>query len=151
MSDRSLLVRSLGAVLAALLFFVLIPMDGAVAQPSEVSAADDAAQPFIVKIHADWCGACVKLNSTFESLHQKLGSGARLVVLDVTDEQTLTRATAEAERLGIREFFDRHKSKTGTVGVLHGATREPIRVMRGETDVAKYEAAVAQAVAGRAS
>jgi hypothetical protein len=36
------------------------------------------------------------------------------------------------------------------VGVLDGATREPVVVLKGETDVAKYEAALAKA-AGTAS
>ncbi len=71
-------------------------------------------------------------------------------MLDVTDRESLARATAEADRLRIRAFFDAYKSKTGTVGILDGVTREPVSVLKGETDVAKYEAALATAQ-GRAS
>ena len=87
---------------------------------------------------------------TLEDLRQRTGDDARIVVLDVTDRESLVRATAEADRLRIRAFFDAYKSKTGTVGILDGVTREPVSVLKGETDVAKYEAALATAQ-GRAS
>ncbi len=118
---------------------------------SQVSAEDDASRPFVVKIHADWCGTCTRLKPTLEALEKKVGDGARLVVLDVTDKQTLARATAEADRLGIREFFDTYKSRTGTVGVLDGASREPVSVLKGELDVAEYQRALAKATASGAS
>ncbi len=121
------------------------------ATAGSVSAAEDASKPFIVKIHADWCGTCTRMNPTFEALEAKLGDRARVVVLDVTDREAEARSTAEADRLGIRPFFDRYKGKTGTVGVLDGRTRDAVTVMKGETDVARYEAAVAAAAAGSPS
>jgi thiol-disulfide isomerase/thioredoxin len=114
---------------------------------SRVSAEEDASRPFVVKIHADWCGTCTRLEPTLDALEKEVGDGARIVVLDVTDKQTLAGATAEADRLGIREFFETYKSKTGTVGVLDGASREPVRVMKGELDVAEYQRALAKAAA----
>jgi thiol-disulfide isomerase/thioredoxin len=118
------------------------------AAADEVSAASDASEPFIVKIHADWCGACTALNGTFDELDVVLGSRARIVVLDVTDRESIARSQEEAERLGLRRFFDAYKSKTGTVGVLHGVTREPVKILKGETDPSAYLAAVALATAG---
>ena len=120
----------------------------AFAETSDVSDASDTEKPFIVKIHADWCGTCTRMNSTFDELDAKLGSKTRIVVLDVTDRDALGRSTQEADRLGIRGFFDRYKGKTGTVGVLNGATREPVKVMKGETDISAYESAVALATEG---
>ena len=112
---------------------------------SEISAADDASRPFVVKIHADWCGTCTRLNPVIDALEERVGSAARVVVLDVTDREAIERSAAEADRLRIRTFFEVHKSKTGTVGVLHGATRRPVRILRGEMDVAEYEAALVEA------
>jgi len=63
-------------------------------------------KPFVVKIHADWCGTCTRMNPTFEALREQESGDARIVVLDVTDKQSLAASTAEADRLGIRSFFD---------------------------------------------
>jgi thiol-disulfide isomerase/thioredoxin len=104
-----------------------------------VSADADASKPFLVKIHADWCGTCARMNPTFEALEQKLGDQTRIVVLDVTDKETVAASRSEADRLGIRTFFDQYKSRTGTVGVLRGDTRETVALLSGETDVARYE------------
>ncbi len=148
MSRRFTSARRLACGLTVLVAFGVAT--GAAGDHHQVSAADDASKPFVVKIHADWCGTCQKLNATLEDLRQRTGDDARIVVLDVTDRESLARATAEADRLRIRAFFDAYKSKTGTVGILDGVTREPVSVLKGETDVAKYEAALATAQ-GRAS
>ena len=103
-----------------------------------------ATTPMVVKIHADWCGTCTRLEPTFEALEQEVGSGARIVVLDVTDKEAVARSAAEAERLGIQGFFDSYKGKTGTVGVLT-ADGKPVSVMKGELDVSKYVAALEKA------
>ena len=145
-------LRSHGLWLAiAGLFALATAANGTPADAPQVSSADDPSRPFVVKIHADWCGTCVRLDPTIEALRESLGSRARIVVFDVTDKGTLARATTEADRLRLRAFFDQYKSKTGTVGVLHGATREPVSVFKGELDTAKYEAAVARAASGTAS
>lgn len=121
---------------------VLFASFAAVADNSNTPAADT---PFIVKIHADWCGTCTRMDPTFDELDAKLGGKARIVVLDVTDQESVARSTLEADRLGLRTFFDRYKSQTGTVGVLDGTTREPLTILKGETDTAPYVAAVAAA------
>ena len=110
-----------------------------------ISDASDAARPFLVKVHADWCGTCTALNPTWDELETKLGDGARLVILDVTDRQTLQAAQTEAQRLGIDGFFDEYKARTGTIAVLRGDSRAKVEVMKGVTDVARYETAVALA------
>ena len=58
-------------------------------------------------------------------------------MFDVTDRGAIERSRAEAQRLGLEAFFDAHKSKTGTVAVLNGATREPVSVMKGETRISR--------------
>lgn len=107
-------------------------------------------KPYVVKIHADWCGTCTKLNPTFEALQQKYGDRANLVELDVTDKDTLASATAEAKRLGIQDFFDRYKGRTGTIGVLL-ADGETVRVLKGETDLTRYDEVIELAIERSAS
>jgi thiol-disulfide isomerase/thioredoxin len=119
---------------------------GAKAGSDEAVSADaDASRPFLVKIHADWCGTCTRMNPTFEVLEKKVGSESRIVVLDVTDKATTAAARAEAERLGVTGFFDEYKSRTGTVGVLRGDSREVVQVIKGATDPARYVTALEQA------
>lgn len=108
------------------------------------SAGEDASQPMIVEIHADWCGTCTKLKPTIEALQERVGGEARIVVLDVTDRAAVEASAAEADRLGIRGFFDAHKGATGTVGVL-AADGTPVRVMKGELDTEEYVAALEEA------
>jgi len=110
-----------------------------------ISAAADASRPFVVKVHADWCGVCTALNSTWSELGSQLGDGARLVIFDVTDRESLRTSQAEAHRLGLDAFFAEYKSRTGTIAVLRGDTRGKIEVMKGVRNVARYEAAVARA------
>jgi thiol-disulfide isomerase/thioredoxin len=106
--------------------------------------AESSGKPMVVKIHADWCGTCRKLEPTFAALERQLGDDASIVVLDVTDRPALERSRAEADRLGIRPFLDANQAKTGTVGVLD-ATGKPVKVLRGELDPAAYVAAVHEA------
>ena len=122
-------------------------MAGAASAGSAEEPAASDSRPLIVKIHADWCGTCQRLVPTFAALAGEIGSEARIVVLDVTDEASANLAAAEAERLGIRGFFDAYRSKTGTVGVIDAAGRT-VSVTKGEMDPAKYVEAVRKAQAG---
>jgi thiol-disulfide isomerase/thioredoxin len=106
--------------------------------------ADEARKPMIVKIHADWCGTCTRLESTMASLEEQVGSDAVIVVLDVTDRPAVEQSRARAQALGIEDFFDTYKAKTGTVGVL-SADGKAIEVLNGETDTAPYRAALEKA------
>ncbi len=127
--------RTVWLGLAALATLVLA---GAPAQ------AGDAGKPKIVKIHADWCGTCTRLNTTFEALQEQLGSEADIVVLDVTDRDAVEASRAKAEELGIVAFFDEYKGRTGTVGVFD-ASGSTIVVMKGEMDAQKYVEALKKA------
>jgi len=122
----------------ALLAFLALGLAAATA------SAEEAGKPMIVKIHADWCGTCTKLNPTMDELQTKLGSEAEIVVLDVTDKSAVEKSQARAEELGIVAFFAEYKSKTGTVGVLDASGKE-IVVLKGETDADVYVTALAKA------
>jgi thiol-disulfide isomerase/thioredoxin len=113
--------------------------------------SNEAAQPVFVKVHADWCGTCTRLEPTWSALQEEFGGEATFVVLDVTNRDALERAQAEADRLGIGAFFAAHKARTGTIGILDGRTGEPFAVMKGETNVARYREAWARAQSEGAS
>ncbi len=110
------------------------------------SAAEARTGPLVVKIHADWCGTCAKLDSTWKELQARYGESAEFVVLDVTDRDATLMAAVNADRLGIREFFDANKGKTGTIAILDRKTGEAYAVLSGELDPAAYEDPLAQAM-----
>lgn len=98
----------------------------------------EAERPLLVKIHADWCGTCTKLDSTWQDLQTRYGDAVQFVVLDVTDRSDVQVALLEADRLGIRSVFDHYKSRTGTIVVIDPRTREPVEALKGQTDVERY-------------
>ncbi len=106
--------------------------------------AEESGKPMVVAIHADWCGTCTRLEPTIDAVRSEVGSDARVVVLDVTDRAAVERSRARAEELGISAFFDRYKGRTGTVAVLDAAGT-PVEVLTGETDPARYLAALKEA------
>ena len=112
--------------------------------PGGAALGEQASMPLVVKIHADWCGTCTRMEPSWSRASSSLGQEARFVVLDVTDADNLGRASAEAERLGIVDFFDAHKSKTGTVGILD-ASGKPVLVFKGELDDDAVRAALEEA------
>lgn len=133
--------------LAAVLALAITAMLGSDAK------GEDPGRPMIVKIHADWCGTCLKLTPIFEALERDVGDRALIVVLDVTDRPMLERAREQAGRLGIRGFFDANQSKTGTVAVLDARGRV-VALGQGELDPTWYVVALRKAgapMAGRGS
>ena len=110
------------------------------------SKAEARTGPLVVKIHADWCGTCTKLESTWKQLQARYGESAEFVVLDVTDRDATLVAGVNADRLGIREFFDANKGKTGTIAILDPKTGEAYAVLKGELDPAAYEDPLAEAM-----
>jgi len=106
--------------------------------------AEAAAQPILVKVHADWCQTCTRLEPTWRRIEAEYGDRVRMVVFDVTDRGSLESSRENARRLGLSELFDDVKSSTGTIAVLR-PNREPVRIFKGVLDYAVYEAAIREA------
>ncbi len=123
-------------LLATTLLFLSIPL--------AAQADSEIAKPTLVKIHANWCGTCKRIESTWEELKASYGEDANFVVFDVTDKAALEKSRAEAERLGLTAVFDEHKSQTGTIAII-GPDGETVTVFKGVTDAERYEGAIGQA------
>lgn len=130
-------------VLALCLAFASAPAD------AQITAAEDT-RPFVVKMHASWCGTCTALEPTWKRIQAEYGSQARLVVFDVSDKKSLAESRAAADVLGLTSFFNKYKGSTGTIAVLR-ADRVPVAVMKGEMDLAAYDQAIAKALVPNAS
>jgi thiol-disulfide isomerase/thioredoxin len=102
-------------------------------------------KPYVVKIHADWCASCKALESVWQRIETDLGDRATTVTLDVSDRVAYMESQATAEHLGIQEFFQEYRSRTGTIAVLDCNTHEPVAIMSAERDFEKYREAVARA------
>jgi thiol-disulfide isomerase/thioredoxin len=102
-------------------------------------------RPLVVKIHADWCGACQLLGPTWERVEKELAKEAQVVTLDVTDRSATRRSAATAAALGISPFFEKNRDRLGTIAVLRAGSREPVEVFHGELDFVAYVDAVRRA------
>ena len=126
-------------------FFLALSI--ALAAPLATSAGE-AERPFLVKVHADWCGTCTALEPTWAALESAHGAKLQMVVLDVTDRERLAASRAEAERLGLLPFFEGHRGKTGLIALLD-AKGEPIELFHGVRDPEAYEPALVAAAGAK--
>jgi thiol-disulfide isomerase/thioredoxin len=132
-------VASLGLLAAATVALLWSP------DVARASASRCESKPYVVKIHADWCASCKASEATWARVESDLGGQATVVTLDVTDRVAFQESKLEAERLGISEFFQEFRSKTGTIAVLDCRTREPVAKLTGERSLARYREAITKA------
>jgi thiol-disulfide isomerase/thioredoxin len=136
-STRTLVGGVIG-LLAALVF-------GGFAASAKDGPVECTSKPYVVKIHADWCGSCKALQSVWEQIETDLEEQATAVTFDVSDRVAYAESEATAEQLGIGAFFLEYRKRTGTIAVLDCSTLEPVEVLSGERDFEKYRKAVERA------
>lgn len=137
--------RRTGSWLASIAVVLLACTVGAPA--GWAGGADDVcpAKPFVVKIHADWCATCRKVDAVWTRLGTELADQVNIVEFDVSDRVAFEQSRATASRLGLDEFFSEYRSRTGTIAVLDCKSRQPVAVMSGEVDLSKYLDAISKA------
>jgi thiol-disulfide isomerase/thioredoxin len=108
-------------------------------------AGEQSGNPQVVKIHADWCGTCTKLNPTWDALREEYGDSVDFVVLDVTDREAKSASEATAKQRGLEQIFKTYGGRTGTILIVAPGGDEPVAVLAGETDVAAYDEPIAEA------
>ncbi len=83
----------------------------------EVPGDDDPAL-YVVKVHADWCGACTALIPVLEEVRTSLADKPVLFLeMDVTDAKRTSQSRLLAAALGIEEPF-KANNRTGLVLVI---------------------------------
>lgn len=137
------------ALLAALAPLALVSSSSE-AEACEGCAGHDQAQApiegtqlLVVKFHADWCGSCVKLGPSLESLQTSFaGKPIDFVRLDFTSDTTKAAAKAHAERLGLDAIFASYGTKTGFALIIDAGTGEVLGELRASQEIDAMRALV---------
>ena len=108
-------------VLKITLLLFAIVLTQAAFKPSSKSVNPDY---LVVKFHADWCGNCVAMGSSFEDLQEKFkDDNIEFVKFDLTDKETTANADAKAKQIGISSILEDNR-KTGFILIIDNTTKE---------------------------
>jgi thiol-disulfide isomerase/thioredoxin len=146
MSSR--LARPLGLAFALVVGLLVTAAVLYVRNPTPVVPALTAAeahangQPWVVKLHAQWCPICMLTKGVWSQIARDYAGRVRFAVFDFTNAATTAASRAEAERLGLTALFDEAEFVTGPIIVLDGDTRAVRAWIRGSRDVDEYRAAI---------
>jgi thiol-disulfide isomerase/thioredoxin len=111
--------------------------------------AQDTNKPAViaVKFHADWCGSCKAMGSTFEELQAKFDTLPVLyVVLDHTREFNRKQSAYLAHTMGLDDVWAEYGGKTGFVLLIDGETKEVITKLTHQQNLKEMGTLLAEAV-----
>lgn len=84
---------------------------------------------YVVKVHADWCGACTALIPVLDEVRTSLADKPVLFLeLDVTDAKRTAQSRLLAAALGIEEPF-KTNNKTGLVLLIDPAKKSVVETL----------------------
>ncbi|MCD6544207.1 MAG: redoxin domain-containing protein [Flavobacteriaceae bacterium] len=93
----------------------------------------------VVKFHADWCGNCIAMGSSFEDLQEKFkNDNIEFVKFDLTDKETSAKAEAKAKQIGISEILDNNR-KTGFILIIDNTTKKVLYKLTKNNDTDAME------------
>lgn len=103
-------------------------------------------KPTVVKIYADWCPACQRLQPITNSLQQEFNGKANFVVFDVSDRATSQAAEEKARQLGLSNFLAAHRAQTSTVAIVNPSNGQVLTQFRYNFDRQDYVDGISRAV-----
>jgi hypothetical protein len=133
---------SLVAVLAVTAYILYARNTAPVVREIPAAESSSANKPYVVKLHAQWCAACMLTKPAWSQIDGAYSTRVKLVVFDLTNEATTTASRNRAKRLGLENFFEENAHSTGTIAVLDGRTKKVIAEISGSRDFAEYRAAI---------
>jgi hypothetical protein len=104
--------------------------------------ASGAPQPYVVKLHAQWCLVCMLTKGVWSELQTTYAGRVNLVVFDLTTKEKVEASRVEAKRLGLDAFFDDHGNEPGAIYVLDGVSKEVKESFHGSRKVDEYKSAI---------
>ncbi len=91
---------------------------------------NDTPKGMVIKVHADWCGACKVIEPSFQALKSTFeGKGAEFLVFDRTNRQTKKKAEELAKDKVFAKIYTK-KNKTGIILVVDAETKKVLKVFR---------------------
>ncbi|MBD2308360.1 thioredoxin family protein [Chroococcidiopsis sp. FACHB-1243] len=123
----------------------LLPAVASAPEPNPL-AQQLQGKPTVVKIYADWCPACQRLQPITNSLQQEFNGKANFVVFDVTDRATSQAATEKARQLGLSDFLAAHRAQTSTVSIINPSNGQVLTQFRYNFDRQDYVDGIERAV-----
>ncbi len=119
---------------------------GAKSKAEPESAATPPAL-YAVRMHADWCAACGKLDPAYSKLIRESGELPVLfVTLDMTDQITRRQAAYLASSLGLGQLWAKQRNKVGNIVFVDAADKGTVSSVPASGDVKVLRAALRQAV-----
>jgi thiol-disulfide isomerase/thioredoxin len=103
-------------------------------------------KPAVVRIHADWCPACKATQSMIDDLKRTYTGKINFVQFDVTNAKTAAAAQAEAQKLGLENFYAATKAATSTVAVIDPKTGKVLATFYNDDAIGDYEVALNDAL-----
>lgn len=98
----------------------------------------------LAEIYASWCPGCKNIQPTIDSLIKTFPQ-VELVQLDVSTPSKAEASQKLAAELMILDFYNAHKSKTATIGVIVPTSGEPVSVFHNENNEELYKAPIQDA------
>ncbi|KAF0095206.1 MAG: hypothetical protein E1N59_1252 [Puniceicoccaceae bacterium 5H] len=94
--------------------------------------AAPAQQPelYAVKIHADWCVVCKRIEPAFQEAQAELqGQPVQFLRFDLTNDETKTASATKARELGLTEVFE-GQHKTGIIVLYDPAQKKIVEILK---------------------
>jgi thiol-disulfide isomerase/thioredoxin len=104
-------------------------------------------KPALVDIYATWCAGCKNIAPTLSRLQQQYSGKVNFVKLDVSNRETTAASERKAQKLGLTEFLNAHKSQTSMVAIIDPATGEVLQQFRNNPTLEDYTKVLDRAIA----
>ena len=105
-------------------------------------------KPFFIVVYADWCPSCQRLKPTLALINEKYRDRIRFVRFDITSENTTAKSEAQANNLGLGDYFQRNHDRTSVVIILDSSRKEVFRTVN-EFDPERYTSVLDKLVANQ--
>lgn len=132
----------LGAVMVGL---ASTDAEGGPRDPARTAAR--VPQVLAVRFHADWCGACKKLDGVFAELRRRTSDAPVLyLTMDLTDEVTRRQAEYLAGVVGLDQVWAAQGNKVGSIVFVDPASKRALSNIAATDSIAELEGAVRESI-----
>ena len=124
----------------------ILPLILLVATLASLAAADKA-QVIAIKMHADWCGSCKAIGTSFEELQEKFDTKPVLyVTLDHTRDYQRQQSLFLLQGLGLDQSLASHAGKTGFILLVDADSKQVLAKLTREHSFKEMGAKLAEVV-----